>query len=407
MYKRLFFYFTINLILLTSSVTFAQISAKIGEEPFTKNRSAVLEIQSANRGFLPPRMTHTQMNQIASPATGLIVYCTNCGPTSGQYRYFNGLEWVLFTGENSQTIGYPILGITTNIAPTNNSLTVASIVLEEGTYSITSRGFVSTSNSNVTPTLTDRITQFSTQPGTGSFSTTITNLAEGTTYNLRAYATVSSGTETYTAFSNLITVTTTGTAIPTVTSKTGRVWMDRNLGATQVAQSSTDTESYGDYYQWGRKADGHEKSNSGTITSLSPSNEVPASYSNKFIKSTTAPNDWISSQNSNLWQGVNGINNPCPSGFRVPTSTEFGNEITAYSITTIATAFASILKLPAPGNRDVNNGNIPGPGGSCYYWTSTTTLTQSFRFTTVPTLPTLITTAFNRGWGMSVRCIKD
>jgi len=33
--------------------------------------------------------------------------------------------------------------------------------------------------------------------------------------------------------------------------------MDRNLGATQVATSSTDENSYGDLYQWGRRADGH------------------------------------------------------------------------------------------------------------------------------------------------------
>jgi hypothetical protein len=34
--------------------------------------------------------------------------------------------------------------------------------------------------------------------------------------------------------------------------------MDRNLGASQVATSSTDPASYGDLYQWGRPADGHQ-----------------------------------------------------------------------------------------------------------------------------------------------------
>jgi hypothetical protein len=32
---------------------------------------------------------------------------------------------------------------------------------------------------------------------------------------------------------------------------TGKIWMDRNLGATQVATSSTDANSFGDLYQWG------------------------------------------------------------------------------------------------------------------------------------------------------------
>ena len=33
---------------------------------------------------------------------------------------------------------------------------------------------------------------------------------------------------------------------------TGAIWMDRNLGATQAATSSTDVDAYGDLYQWGR-----------------------------------------------------------------------------------------------------------------------------------------------------------
>jgi hypothetical protein len=40
-------------------------------------------------------------------------------------------------------------------------------------------------------------------------------------------------------------------------SKTGRVWLDRNLGATQVATSFDDSAAYGDLYQWGRAKDGH------------------------------------------------------------------------------------------------------------------------------------------------------
>ncbi|MCX8486231.1 MAG: hypothetical protein ORN53_03470, partial [Crocinitomicaceae bacterium] len=37
---------------------------------------------------------------------------------------------------------------------------------------------------------------------------------------------------------------------------TAKVWMDRNLGASQVATSSNDAASYGDLYQWGRATDG-------------------------------------------------------------------------------------------------------------------------------------------------------
>ena len=40
---------------------------------------------------------------------------------------------------------------------------------------------------------------------------------------------------------------------------TGKVWMDRNLGSKVVCTAKNHTACYGDYYQWGRNADGHEK----------------------------------------------------------------------------------------------------------------------------------------------------
>jgi hypothetical protein len=47
--------------------------------------SAVLQLNSTKRGFLPPRMTNAQRAAIASPAVGLIVYCTDA--TEGLYVY--------------------------------------------------------------------------------------------------------------------------------------------------------------------------------------------------------------------------------------------------------------------------------------------------------------------------------
>jgi hypothetical protein len=49
---------------------------------------------------------------------------------------------------------------------------------------------------------------------------------------------------------------------------TGKVWLDRNLGARQVCTSSTDAACYGDLYQWGRAKDGHESRTSGTTETL-------------------------------------------------------------------------------------------------------------------------------------------
>ena len=60
------------------------------------------------------------------------------------------------------------------------------------------------------------------------------------------------------------------TAIVDVTNPTtGAIWMDRNLGATQAATSSTDADAYGDLYQWGRFSDGHQCRTSNTTATLS------------------------------------------------------------------------------------------------------------------------------------------
>ena len=45
----------------------------------TINVSCQLEVRSTTKGFLPPRMTTTQKNAIASPAAGLVVYDTTLG----------------------------------------------------------------------------------------------------------------------------------------------------------------------------------------------------------------------------------------------------------------------------------------------------------------------------------------
>lgn len=42
----------------------------------TANASAILDVQSTTKGFLPPRMTTAQKNAIATPAAGLVVYDT-------------------------------------------------------------------------------------------------------------------------------------------------------------------------------------------------------------------------------------------------------------------------------------------------------------------------------------------
>ncbi len=154
--------------------------------------------------------------------------------------------------------------------------------------------------------------------------------------------------------------------VPTVTSGTGQVWMDRNLGARQVATSLTDTAAYGDLYQWGRLTDGHEKRSHHdptpqTTTTLSPT-DVPGHDEFIAVPGGGGPNwDWRDGQNNNMWQGLDGINNPCPTGFRLPTETEWQAEIDQYGATGSA-LFDSPLKLVVGGYRSYSDGILNKPG---------------------------------------------
>ena len=183
---------------------------------------------------------------------------------------------------------------------------------------------------------------------------------------------------------------------------TGEIWMDRNLGASQVATSSTDAAAYGDLYQWGRGTDGHESPTSNTTSTLS-SSDTPEHAD--FITNTTSPFDWRSPQNDNLWQGVSGINNPCPSGYRIPTYYEWEAERASWSSNNAAGAFASPLKLTLPGYRSGNDGLLDNVDTHACYWSSSVYGNQSQRLYFFSGWAMM--GGGNRTFGYSVRCIKD
>jgi uncharacterized protein (TIGR02145 family) len=183
---------------------------------------------------------------------------------------------------------------------------------------------------------------------------------------------------------------------------TGAIWMDRNLGASQVATIGNDAASYGDLYQWGRAADGHQLRTSGTRTTLS-SSDTPGH--SDFITTTSSPFDWRSPQNGTLWQGVNGVNNPCPAGYRLPTDTELNNEQLSWSTNNAAGAFASPLKLPVAGYRNYSSGSLSSVGSLGSYWSSAVNGTLSRYLYFFSGFANMSST--NRAFGFSVRCIKE
>jgi len=183
---------------------------------------------------------------------------------------------------------------------------------------------------------------------------------------------------------------------------TGKTWMDRNLGASRVAQNSTDSLAYGDLYQWGRSTDGHQKRTSGTTSTLSSSDTIDHG---NFILAQTPPLDWRIPQNNNFWQGINGINNPCPPGYRLPTEAEWEAERQSWSSNNAAGAFNSPLKLPVAGLRDFSNGSLMDVGFSGGYWSAAVRGTNSRNLFFGGSNAGI--SSRRRADGLSVRCIKD
>jgi hypothetical protein len=190
-----------------------------------------------------------------------------------------------------------------------------------------------------------------------------------------------------------------------VVESNGRCWLDRNLGASRVATSLLDTDAAGDLFQWGRAADGHQIRTSETSTTVS---STSSPTHNKYILTSDSPYDWLVPQNDSLWQGVNGINNPCPSGFRLPTLDEWEAERLTWTPNTSEGAFSSPLKLPLTGKRHFNvpsGGLIITVDYTGEYWSSSVTSTSSqlLFFTELSARDG----SNNRAYGLSVRCIKD
>jgi uncharacterized protein (TIGR02145 family) len=181
--------------------------------------------------------------------------------------------------------------------------------------------------------------------------------------------------------------------------------MDRNLGATQVATSSTDAASYGDLYQWGRGADGHQsRTSANSVVDAKSSSDNPGN--SNFIILSSSPYDWRSPSSNNLWQGVNGTNNPCPAGFRVPTAGELSTLFSSFTTQNSAGAYASPLKLPMAGRRnDTGAGSLVNVGSYGYYWSSTGSGARASSGLFDSSSANV--NSNDRSYGYSVRCIKD
>jgi uncharacterized protein (TIGR02145 family) len=81
-------------VMLLLSVTLAQVA--VNSDGSSPDGSAMLEVKSTDKGFLPPRMTTTQRDAIGSPAEGLMIYNTD----DGSLQFWDGTWWYDLSGSN-------------------------------------------------------------------------------------------------------------------------------------------------------------------------------------------------------------------------------------------------------------------------------------------------------------------
>ena len=240
-------------------LTFAPLVGQTNVDP-----SAALEIDSTTKGFLPPRMTTTQRDAISSPAAGLLIFNTstqrinvyNNSTSSWNELGLAGVAPTVASVLSSFTFTYDYLEGSpaygeVEVEVTNNSLSTLNMSFATGDITLSgvsgvSVSAVSDSAEDISPG--DSYTVTYTLSGSANSSGTLTAAYAFSNLSASVNKTVSENT----------TITHDALNYREALSINGVIWLDRNLGALRVAQAFNDHQAYGDLYEWGRAADGHE-----------------------------------------------------------------------------------------------------------------------------------------------------
>ena len=396
--------FTFLLAVVLTATTYAQV----GIGTTTPDASSALDITSTTKGLLIPRMTNAQRLVIANPAAGLQVFVTDLD--GGRFMFYDGTEWgtLSFTEKRPDA---PTIG--TAVAADAEATVSFTAPSSDGGSVITS--YTATSSP-------DGITGTINQSGSGNII--VSGLTNGTDYTFTVTATNAIGTSTASAPSGSVTPFSTSQVSSDENGGT-YTFLSYNLGADISRDPHIPVVGLqGGYVQWGKPGPTNwvgaaNDGENGFVAAPTSVNSNSAAISG-WSQTTAANSSWNSNTEANPVKVT--ANDPCPTGYRVPTRTEWvavdnNNTVSRTGAFTSGTteygsalhygpdASTKSLTLPATGYRN-NNGELLYRGNIGFYWSSTELGGDAFtlRFDSSSVTPA----SFNfRTSGVSVRCIAE